>query len=107
MNANNTQLNFILEWLLINFSNLKVVEELYLIGSVISKSTDETNDVDIVQSLTISSKDELIKYSRDLKLIKDGFSQRFIKSLHVTTFTQKEQDEFKLFMSLNQSIKIK
>lgn len=107
MESQNEKLNSISNWLIQCYNNLEIVEELHIIGSVMTKHFDQVNDIDIVQLVKYYSKNDLEIYGSKLKRIRMEFFSLYNKSLHVTTFTQNEKDEFIKFMNGNGSIKIK
>jgi len=100
------EVNAISEWLIIEFSNLIIVENLFLVGSILDKPLKEVNDIDIVQLLKKCTKDDLIKHSKNVDSIKKMFLTVFGKSLHITSFTQNELIAYQNFMRINQEIKI-
>jgi hypothetical protein len=107
MESQNEKLNSISNWLMQCYNSLEVVDELYLIGSIMTKHFDQINDIDIVQLVKYCSKNDLKIYESKLKRIRTDFFSQYNKSLHVTTFTQNEKYEFRKFMNINESIKIK
>lgn len=94
------------DWLFIEFNNLAIVKNLFLIGSILYKPLEDVNDIDIVQLLNYCTKEDLIIHSKNISLIKKKFLTVFDKSLHITSFTQKELVAYQKFMNLNQEIKI-
>lgn len=102
----NNDLDEMKEWLGEAFSKEELVSNLYLIGSVFHKNQKETNDIDIVQQIQFENSPKLIEYAQTISLIRESFVKRFLKPLHVTTFTQNESKEFEEFMSKNVYTKI-
>lgn len=105
-NAQNSDLEKLKDWLMAAFSKIQFLNKLFLIGSVLHKNQKETNDVDIVQQIQFDNSSKLAEYARTISLIRDDFAKEFSRSLHITTFTQNELNEFEEFMSKNQYIKL-
>jgi len=93
-------------WLIAEFSYLRIIERVFLVGSILHKPRKEVNDIDIVQLLRECTKDDLIKHSEKVKIVRKMFLTDFGKSLHIVSFTQNEIVAFQKFMSLNEKIEI-
>lgn len=106
MASNKIEIEGIKGWLITEFSNFKIIENLFLVGSILHKPLKEVNDVDIVQLLKSCTKEDLIKHSKNVKSIKKLFLSVYGKSLHITSFTQNELMTYQKFMNINQEIKI-
>ncbi|MDY0987072.1 hypothetical protein SOM12_06570 [Flavobacterium sp. CFBP9031] len=94
----------IIKWLEKKFSLYPFVEELYLIGSSLEKS--EINDIDIVQKVNLNSTKEIQEFAQKLISLEQEFLYRFNLPLHITSFLEKDNNNFIKFMSLNKSKKI-
>lgn len=94
----------ITKWLEEKFRFYPFVEELYLIGSSIQKS--EINDIDIVQKINLNSIIEIKEFAQNLITLEQEFQNRFNLPLHITSFLEKDNENFFKFMSRNKSKKI-
>ncbi|HTE01775.1 MAG TPA: hypothetical protein VK668_20945 [Mucilaginibacter sp.] len=92
-------------WILSRFSEYTIIDDLYLIGSILSDSIN-FNDVDIVQNINFKNNNELKEYSKIVNTIKEEFLEKFKIALHITTFTQNEPVDLKKFMNKNICLKI-
>ena len=59
-----------LKWLTKNFSQISLIQEVYIIGSFTYKEFRYINDLDIVQLLSYSKKIEVLSFIEELKLYK-------------------------------------
>jgi len=93
-------------WLVSTFSHIAILDELYLIGSILNSQSSIFNDIDIVQKIKFQNYSELKSYGETVNKIKSDFNEKFKIPLHVTTFTQNELNELYQFMSKNSYIKL-
>lgn len=105
-NVQNSDLQEMKDWLTGKFSKIELLNSFFLIGSVLHKNQNEADDVDVVQQIQFENSFKLVEYTRTISLIRDDFTKEFSRSLHITTFTQNELNEFEEFMSKNQYIKL-
>ena len=94
-------------WLSTQFRDNLIVEEVYLIGSILINNFRMISDVDLVQFLKFEQLDELKNHFTETQKIKQEFMINFGKYLHVTSFTNNELEDYIEFMSKNKSQKIK
>ena len=94
-------------WLSTQFRDKLIVEEVYLIGSILINNFRMISDVDLVQFLKFEQLDELKNHFTETQKIKQEFKHKFGKYLHVTSFTNNELEDYIEFMSKNKSQKIK
>lgn len=94
----------IIKWLEEKFIQYPFVEELYLIGSSLEKF--EINDIDLVQKINLNSKKEIQEFAQNLISLEQEFLNRFDLPLHITSFLEKDNENFIKFMLLNRSKKI-
>ena len=95
------------EWLTNRFLDELIVNEVYLIGSILTNGFNLINDVDLVQFLKFEKIDELRSHFILTQKIQKEFKNEFGKYLHVTSFTNNEVDDYIEFMSKNKFLKIK
>ena len=107
MKLNNSNVDKINNWLVTRFKNEIIVDEVYFIGSILTKEYNQINDVDIVQLIDYREITELKNHLRVIREIQQEFKLEFGKYLHITSFTNKEIIDFIEFMSTKKTLKIK
>ncbi|WP_419803239.1 hypothetical protein [Mucilaginibacter sp.] len=100
------KLSIIEIWLRKAFIQHKCLNEIYIIGSILSNPYSNANDVDVIQIISFFEGSEMAGYIENLNAIKNDFYKDFLKPLHITTFTQNELTDFDQFISLNIHLKI-
>jgi hypothetical protein len=92
-------------WLTSIFIDYEFIKGLYIIGSLLNPVSN-FQDIDIVQYTSFKTSNEMVEFSKMLSNIRKTFFTTFNVPLHITTFTQNEEPEFRTFMSKNIFIKI-
>lgn len=106
MKPNNCFIEKVTYWLKKNFGEFQIISDLFLIGSILDSNKNLINDVDVVQKLKSTEKNNLIELGKQVKEIKKDFLKEFSLPLHITTFTDNENIDFVIFMSKNEKIKV-
>lgn len=100
------EIDMIFQWLKSEIASIEAVDDVFVIGSILTSRFRKDSDVDIILKVNCSTLDSIRSHSEIISERRKKFSLFFNRSLHITTFNINEIVQFEQFIDVNAFVKI-